>query len=239
MIARDEARCIERCLDSVRAHVDAMLVLDTGSRDATPEIARRAGAQVAHFNWCDDFAAARNAALQAADADWALVLDADEWLVEGAAALHALRECAPSFAGVIRVDNLFGVDAARATRSMSWLSRVLPRGARYSGRVHEQPDATWPRRRLDITVCHDGYLDAPMHGKRGRNEHLLHLALAERRCLLVESRLYEFGLLMSERGMGNEAEALRPKGHASACNRSAPAETFLASLLRVLGPGSS
>ncbi len=62
---------------------------------------------------------------------------------------------------------------------------------------------------------------------------------AERRCLLVESRLYEFGLLMSERGMGNEAEALRPKGHASACNRSAPAETFLASLLRVLGPGSS
>jgi len=177
MIARDEARCIERCLDSVRAHVDAMLVLDTGSRDATPEIARRAGAQVAHFNWCDDFAAARNAALQAADADWALVLDADEWLVEGAAALHALRECAPSFAGVIRVDNLFGVDAARAARSMSWLSRVLPRGARYSGRVHEQPDATWPRRRLDITVCHDGYLDAPMHG---RNEHLLQLALAER-----------------------------------------------------------
>jgi len=78
MIARDEARCIERCLDSVRAHVDAMLVLDTGSRDATPEIARRAGARVAHFGWCDDFAAARNAALRAADADWALVLDADE-----------------------------------------------------------------------------------------------------------------------------------------------------------------
>jgi tetratricopeptide (TPR) repeat protein len=63
---------------------------------------------------------------------------------------------------------------------MSWLSRVLPRGARYQGRVHEQPDTAWPRQRLDITVAHDGYLDAPMHGKRGRNEQLLRLALAER-----------------------------------------------------------
>src|SRR6185369_8334423 len=91
MIARDEARCIERCLDSVRAHVDEMLVLDTGSSDGTPEIARRAGARVASFAWCDDFAAARNAALALADADWSLVLDADEWLVSGAAALRALR----------------------------------------------------------------------------------------------------------------------------------------------------
>src|SRR4051794_7642346 len=79
MIARDEARCIERCLASVRAHVDEMLVLDTGSTDGTPELARCAGARVASFAWCDDFAAARNAALVLADADWSLVLDADEW----------------------------------------------------------------------------------------------------------------------------------------------------------------
>src|SRR5262245_47389683 len=181
MIARNEERCVERCLNSVRAHVDSMLVLDTGSSDRTVEIAQRAGARVAHFDWCDDFAAARNAALQLADADWSLVLDADEWLVDGASGLRALlRADAPPAVGVIRVDNLFGSGEASASCSTSWLSRVLPRGVCYSGRVHEQPDAAWPRRRLDIVVRHDGYLDAPMQGKRGRNERLLRLALAER-----------------------------------------------------------
>jgi glycosyltransferase involved in cell wall biosynthesis len=180
MIARDESHCIERCLLSVREHVDAMLVLDTGSTDATPDIARRAGARVAHFAWCDDFAAARNAALQAADADWSLVLDADEWLVDSAAELRGLRNSAPSFVGVVRVDNLYGADAEGASRSVSWISRLLPRSARYSGRIHEQPDAHWPRRRLGLTVVHDGYLDAAMRGKQGRNQHLLQLALAER-----------------------------------------------------------
>jgi len=179
MIARNETRCIERCLSSVRAHVDAMWVLDTGSTDGTPEIARRAGARVEAFRWCDDFSAARNAALAWADADWSLVLDADEWLVAGAAALRALRHEAPAHVGVLRVDNLYGTDAARAARSASWLSRVLPRGARYEGRIHEQPQAHWPRRRLDLTVLHDGYLDGATRAKQGRNEALLRRALAE------------------------------------------------------------
>jgi glycosyltransferase involved in cell wall biosynthesis len=180
MIARNEARCIERCLSSVRPHVDSMFVLDTGSTDNTPDIARRAGARVESFDWCDDFSAARNAALQRADADWALVLDADEWLVDGAAPLLALRGEPPIYVGVVRVDNMYGADAAHAARSASWLSRVLPRGVRYEGRIHEQPSSQWPRRRLDVTVRHDGYLDAAMRGKQGRNEALLRLALAER-----------------------------------------------------------
>ncbi len=179
MIARNEARCIQRCLDSVRAHVDSMFVLDTGSDDNTAAIAQRAGARVARFTWCDDFAAARNAALQLADADWSLALDADEWLVHGGPALQELRRTAPSSVGVVRVDNLFGADESAASCSVSWLSRVLPRGARYSGRVHEQPEAFWPRRRLDVVVRHDGYLDAAMDGKRGRNDRLLRLALSE------------------------------------------------------------
>ena len=180
MIARNEARCIQRCLDSVRAHVDSMVVLDTGSDDDTAGLAQRAGARVARFAWCDDFSAARNAALQLADADWSLVLDADEWLVNGAHTLQELRSSTPSSVGVIRVDNLFGADESAASCSVSWLSRVLPRGARYSGRVHEQPDAAWPRQRLQVTVRHDGYLDGPMRGKRGRNDQLLRLAIAER-----------------------------------------------------------
>src|ERR1700710_3132879 len=83
MIARDEARAIGRALASARPHVDRMIVLDTGSTDATREIAAAEGAEVHAFAWCDDFAAARNAALAHSDADWNLILDADEWIEDG------------------------------------------------------------------------------------------------------------------------------------------------------------
>ncbi|MBC7976187.1 MAG: glycosyltransferase, partial [Myxococcales bacterium] len=84
MIVRDEARSLERCLVSACPWVDEMVVLDTGSVDATRDIARRMGARVERFEWVDDFAAARNASLALSDAAWNLVLDADEWIEGGA-----------------------------------------------------------------------------------------------------------------------------------------------------------
>lgn len=155
------------------------------------------------FRWCDDFSIARNAALAHADADWSLVLDADEWLVDGAAALHALRHEPPAHVGVLRVDNLYGADAAQASRSASWLSRVLPRGARYEGRIHEQPQAHWPRRRLQVTVLHDGYLDDAKRAKQGRNEALLRRALAEQPDDLYYH--YQLGKDLELRGAFGEA----------------------------------
>jgi tetratricopeptide (TPR) repeat protein len=80
MIVKDEAANLPRCLNSVRAVVDEILVLDTGSTDATVAIAQEFNAQVHHFPWNDDFSAARNESLKYATGDWILVLDADEAL---------------------------------------------------------------------------------------------------------------------------------------------------------------
>jgi len=180
LIDRNESRAIERCLASVRPWVDEMIVLDTGSVDDTPAIAARCGAHVTHFTWIDDFAAARNAALALTDADWCLVLDADEWIAEGGEALAAIRDAAPDFIGQLNVVSLVDGGGGRVDRAPSWLSRLLPRGVRYEGRVHEQPASTLPRRRLALTIEHDGYQPAQMADKRGRNRHLLQLALAAR-----------------------------------------------------------
>ena len=115
---------------------------------------------------------------------------------------------------MIRVDNLFGADESSASCSVSWLSRVLPRGARYSGRMHEQPDAAWPRRRLDVVVHHDGYLDLPMRGKRGRNDGLLRLALAERP---DDAYLhYQLGKDLELRSLYSEALPYYQRAHAAA-----------------------
>jgi glycosyltransferase involved in cell wall biosynthesis len=82
MIVRNEERKLARALDSARDWVGEIVVVDTGSTDRTVEIAESYGARVIHFPWCDDFSAARNASLDAATNEWALVLDADEqWVV--------------------------------------------------------------------------------------------------------------------------------------------------------------
>jgi tetratricopeptide (TPR) repeat protein len=81
MIVKNEEVTLSRTLDSVKGLVDEMVVVDTGSRDRTREIAREFGARVYDFEWCDDFAVARNECLKHAQGDWILVLDADEVLV--------------------------------------------------------------------------------------------------------------------------------------------------------------
>ncbi len=174
VIARNEAPRIARLLASVRPHVDAMLVLDTGSADGTPGIARAAGARVEHFAWCEDFSAARNRALDLAAADWHLVLDADEWLEEGGEALAQLRQLTPDFIGVLQMDDKFDGGSAH-----QWLSRVLPGTVRYVGRVHEQPAHQLPLKRLEIRVGHDGYVGERLMAKRGRNRTLLQAMLQD------------------------------------------------------------
>ncbi|MGK7876943.1 MAG: tetratricopeptide repeat protein [Xenococcaceae cyanobacterium] len=80
MIVKNEEASLPRCLNSVKNVVDEMVVLDTGSTDRTVEIAQGLGAKVYHFQWCNDFAAARNEALKYVQGEWVLVLDADEVL---------------------------------------------------------------------------------------------------------------------------------------------------------------
>ncbi len=81
MIVKNEETSLPPCLSSVKCVVDEMVILDTGSTDRTVEIAQQLGARVYHFQWCNDFSAARNAALEYVRGKWVLVLDADEVLV--------------------------------------------------------------------------------------------------------------------------------------------------------------
>ena len=78
MIVKNEAARLRDCLDSVQGWVDEMVIVDTGSQDETIAIAQSFEATIYQFEWCDDFAAARNFSLQWVKSDWVLVLDADE-----------------------------------------------------------------------------------------------------------------------------------------------------------------
>jgi tetratricopeptide (TPR) repeat protein len=78
MILRDEEELLPRFLEHARGLWDELVAVDTGSKDRTPALLEAAGARLLRLPWTGDFAAARNASLEAATGDWILVLDADE-----------------------------------------------------------------------------------------------------------------------------------------------------------------
>jgi tetratricopeptide (TPR) repeat protein len=187
VIARDEERFIGDCLASARSFVDEIVVVDTGSSDATVEIARRYGARIGSFAWRDDFAAARNAAIDLASSDWIFMLDADERLqAQSGPLLRAFIESNPT--GPLfyapRIENRESDNPA--DDRVSFANRIFQRlpGLRYVGAVHEDlsypPDPAratgW---RLDyIRVTHLGYL-AEVVESRGKFERNRQILLSE------------------------------------------------------------
>lgn len=105
IIVKNEEKNLPRCLASVKNVVDEMVVLDTGSTDRTPTIAQEFGAKVHYFEWCNDFAAARNESLKYVTGDWVLVLDADEYLS---------AEIAPHIQEAIKSDRYILINLIRA-----------------------------------------------------------------------------------------------------------------------------
>ncbi len=84
MIVKNEAANLRGCIESLRDLSSEIIVVDTGSTDETVSIAEQLGARVHHFQWIDDFAAARNESLRHATGDWVFWLDADDRLSQQA-----------------------------------------------------------------------------------------------------------------------------------------------------------
>jgi glycosyltransferase involved in cell wall biosynthesis len=83
MIVKDEEDVLERCLQSVCDYVDEIVIVDTGSRDHTKDIARRYTSRIYDLPWRKDFAAARQHAFNQAKGNWVMWLDADDVLLNG------------------------------------------------------------------------------------------------------------------------------------------------------------
>ena len=133
MIVRNESVLLGRCLSSLTG-MDELVVVDTGSKDGTVEIARGFGARIGYYQWNDDFSAARNHALALCTGDWILSIDADEFLEPGG--VERLRwmarraaETTESIKISLRPDGGHG-SAFRNTR-------FFRRGLKFSGRIHE------------------------------------------------------------------------------------------------------
>ncbi len=93
MIVKNEEAILARCLDTVAHLMDEIIIVDTGSTDATKEIAARYTDKIYDFTWVDDFSAARNFSFSKATMDYIYAPDADEVLdAENQEAFAVLKE---------------------------------------------------------------------------------------------------------------------------------------------------
>jgi len=178
MIVKNEAHFLNQCLESVKAVVDEMIIVDTGSSDATVEIAEAFGAKVYHHPWQGSFSEARNFGLQFATGDWILQLDADEALE---------REDIPILKKVIQSDLYDAIFVALLSDTEDgwgkhYFQRIFRRGkARYEGIVHNQLKYEGATLNTEIRIYHWGYnlSKEKMDAKLKRTEMLLLKQLSE------------------------------------------------------------
>ena len=131
MIVKNEAALLPGCLKSVKDFVDVIHITDTGSTDGTVAIAESFGARVSHFDWCDDFAAARNYALGHVDTEWTLWLDADD-LVQNPELIPQLVAQCPD-----NVDAFWGIYKQDGSSQQRRQSLFRTKRYRWVGVVHE------------------------------------------------------------------------------------------------------
>ncbi|MBF9070360.1 glycosyltransferase [Streptacidiphilus fuscans] len=205
MIVKDEAESIAAVLADASAFCDELVVADTGSTDGTPELAAAAGAVVLHVPWTDDFAAARNASLDACTGDWVVWLDADDRVPP--AAQQAFRRVLADLDGDgadgdgadgsgadgdgvdgDRFDALIspyhcGFDEHTGAPTFTTLrERVLRRSARlrWAGAIHEVVDITGVRTREEAQLVVEHRRTASQAAQdEGRNLRILEKLYAE------------------------------------------------------------
>lgn len=160
IIARDEVDRIERAIRSV-PFADEVVVLDSGSTDGTPQLARALGARVIETDW-PGFVAQKNRALAECRNRWVLCLDADELLdADLAAAVRGALETAPQVAGfsLRRQTWWMGAPMQHGSWGWDWKLRLVDRErARWVGLdPHDQLVVHGRTARLGGVLAHHPY----------------------------------------------------------------------------------
>lgn len=184
IITKNEEKNIERCLRSFQKYDFELIVVDTGSTDQTKTVAYKYTPYVYDFEWCDDFAAAKNYAISKATQEYVMVIDSDEYLEDiDIQTLNRLVRENPDKVGRIKRVNTFIRDGI-AQENTERINRVFSKKMFcYEGRIHEQVVSVkgnnYETYMLPVRIGHSGY-DMPekeLKEKAQRNIRLLDLEL--------------------------------------------------------------
>jgi glycosyltransferase involved in cell wall biosynthesis len=214
-IVKDAGLVLGKSLQSLKGCVDEIVVVDTGSLDATIEIAQQGGAQVYNYSWQDDFAAARNFALGKVSGEWIVFLDADEYFSqETAMNLRGVVEMQAKDQEVLLV-KIINIDTEQKNKIVDafFAPRIFKKDEDiyYVGKIHEQLTkkgqvisvaAVVAEKKL--CIYHTGYSSSKLQGKAQRN---LQMLLAELQTTIQPEKLYMY-LAEAYDGIGQVENAM-------------------------------
>lgn len=180
IIAKNEEKHLEECLKRLVPYGFEIVLTDTGSTDRTLAIAEKYTGRIFHFDWCDDFSAARNFCMEKASHDWILSIDCDEYIEKiDLSFLNLCMENHPDRAGRILIRNRF-LQNGQVTFEQTRVSRLFNRRYfHFTGTVHEQLERRDHRPKTvydaPVAILHVGYdeTEADMQEKCRRNIALL------------------------------------------------------------------
>lgn len=180
---------IPRCLDSLRLLMDKLpcelILIDTSKSEEIHTLLHTYTDQVYKFEWCKDFAKARNEGVRRANGEWFMYIDDDEWLDDVDQIVHFFKsneykkyECAN-----IWVRNFVNTEYTRFTDN--WVTRLfyLGKGAKFEGKIHESIYPIYGEPAfIDAKIFHSGYIFETEEKRRvhfERNSTLLLEAIEE------------------------------------------------------------
>lgn len=180
IITKNEEKNIERCLACLKPYGFEIIVADTGSTDYTKEIALRYTDKVYDFEWCNDFAAAKNFAVSKATNSYVMVIDSDEFLeFVDLDKLYQLIAEQPNAVGRIQRRNVFTRNGLQQ-ENQEWINRIFLKDTfHYEGRIHEQivakDGSSYETYQSPVSIEHTGYdlTDEERKNKTNRNITLL------------------------------------------------------------------
>lgn len=185
IICKNEERHIEKCLKSFQDMEVEIVVIDTGSIDHTKEIAMEYTSKVYDFEWCGDFAAAKNFAISKASNDMVMLIDSDEYLaqIDIDVLKHLIKEH-PDQVGRIKRRNILHRNG-QEQENREWINRIFSKKKyHYEGRIHEQVVALdgseeYETYQAPVTILHSGYdlSEEERRKKAKRNIELLDIEL--------------------------------------------------------------
>lgn len=169
MIVKNEEEVLGRCLNSVKDVADEIIIVDTGSSDATKSIAEKFTDKIFDFEWIYDFSAARNFAYSKASMDYQMWLDADDILPEAEKQkLLELKKTLDPSVDMVSMKYHTSFDADGNPILTSTRERLTKRinGYKWQDPVHECIPLAGNIHYSDITIWH---LKPPVHEVSTRN----------------------------------------------------------------------
>lgn len=173
MIVKNEEKYLEECLTALQPILDQLdselIIADTGSTDRTVEIARKFTDNVFHFDWINDFSAARNSTLEKAQGEWYMFVDADEIAVDCTGIIKFFKSGEyKNFKSAAYIQRSYVDETDRKECVDFRVMRVVQREAdtKFVNPIHEYLSPFYyPTKYLDFVVMHYGYMYVGENGK--------------------------------------------------------------------------